>query len=383
MASLASLAALLLTSCGGDGEAEDATSPDYPVGDISTVVGTGDSGSGGDGGPAIAAQIYAPSGVAVDGHGNIYVSGDNLVRRVDGGTGVITAVAGTGSPGYDADGVDAKGALLDVPEGIAVDSQGNIYIADTDNQRIRKIDATTGVITTVAGGIEVTSDLRLQGYTGDGGPADEAYLSRPVDVVIDSKGNIFIADSDGHRIRRVDAATGEVTTVAGGTTITQQERREGLVGDGRLATEAVLSSPTGVAIDSRGNVYIADSGNQLVRKVDAATGIISSVARGNSPPDGASQDAVKVFGSVAKDVAVDGEDNLYIVADVNVYKLDVDTGEVFVVAGGGSGDLGDGGPATSATLVGPHAVAVMPDGSFLVAELTSNRIRQVTAPIAR
>ena len=124
-------------------------------------------------------------------------------------------------------------------------------------------------------------------------------------------------------------------------------------------------------------------GNQLVRKVDAATGIISSVARGNSPPDGASQDAVKVFGSVAKDVAVDGEDNLYIVADVNVYKLDVATGEVFVVAGGGSGDLGDGGPATSATLVGPHAVAVMPDGSFLVAELTSNRIRQVTAPIAR
>ena len=383
VAMLALGVSILLTSCGGDNESDAETAPDYPVGNISTVAGTGVSGSDGDGGPATTAQIYAPSGVAVDGEGNVYVSGDYRVRRVDEASGVITTVAGTGSPGYGGDGVDAVGAQLDVPEGIAVDSQGNLYIADTDNQRIRRVDASTGIITTVAGGIKVTSEMRLQGYTGDDGPAMEAYIPRPVGIAIDADGNIYIADRDANSVRRVDAASGEITTVAGGTTITQEQGDEGFIRDGELATSAFLDKPSGVAVDSRGNVYIADSGNLVVRKVDASTGIITSVARGDNPPEGASKTAAKVFTFVPRNVAVDSEDNLYIVADVGIYKLDVATGESITVAGGGSGDLGDGGPATSATLAGPNAVAVKPDGSFLIAELTSNRIREVTAPVPR
>ena len=205
---------------------------DAATGIITTVAGNGVSGYGGDGGPATSASLYQPTGVAVDAAGNVFITdrGNNRVRKVDAATGVITTVAGTGTNGYSGDGGPATGADLAYPTAVAVDAAGDLFIVDLGNSRIRRVDAATGIITTVAGN-------GMQAYGGDGGPATGASLNYPLDVAVDAAGNVFIADYVNHRVRRVDAATGVIATVAG-TGVA------GYGGDGGPAVSAPCPTPT-------------------------------------------------------------------------------------------------------------------------------------------
>jgi trimeric autotransporter adhesin len=221
---------------------------DATTGILTLVAGNGTPGFSGDNGFATNAQLSYPTGVAVDYAGNIYIadSGTNRIRKVT--NGVITTIAGNGTEGYSGDNGPAACAQLDQPGGVAVDSAGDVYIADTYNQRIRKV--TSGVITTVAG-------VGTYGFSGDNGPAVGAELSFPDDISVDSAGNLYIADELNNRIRKV--TKGGITTVAGNGTA-------GFGGDSGPATNAQLNSPTGVAVDSAGNIYIADSDNNRIRR---------------------------------------------------------------------------------------------------------------------
>lgn len=233
---------------------------------ITTVAGNGTAASSGDGGLATNAAIHLPWGLAVDAAGNIYFAEriDNRVRRVD-PAGIITTIAGTGTPGYSGDGGPASRAQIYNPFGLATDSVGNLYIADTANKRIRMVKP-DGTITTVAGN-------GLPSESGDGGLATSAQISTPTAVGVDSVGNIYI--TEGNRVRKVTAG-GIITTFAG-------TGAPGATGDGGLATSATLQGPQGVTVDGTGNVYIGDTSNNRIRKVDTA-GIITSIAGAHPGP---------------------------------------------------------------------------------------------------
>ena len=332
------------------------------TGTITTFAGTGERGFGGDGGPAIQAQLDAPTGVAVDGAGNLYIADRNnsRIRKVD-SIGTITTIAGGG--GFGEDGGPAIQARLSLPYSVAVDGAGNLYIADQYNNRIRRVDS-TGTITTIAG----TGEL---GFGGDGGPATQARLFLPYGVAVDGAGNLYIADQYNHRIRKVDS-TGTITTIAG-----TGERRFG--GDGGPAIQAQLDEPTGVVVDGAGNLYIADLANHRIRKVDS-TGTITTIAgtgeQGFGGNDGPASQA-HLFFPIA--VAVDGAGTLYI-ADVGNHRIrKVDsTGTITTFAGTGErGFGGDGGPAIQAQLAAPSGVAVDEEGNLYIADQYNNRIRRV------
>jgi hypothetical protein len=217
------------------------------TGIITTVAGTGTAGFSGDGRPATSARLDGPEFLAVDTAGNLYIAdfGNDRVRKVAAATGIITTVAGTGTGGFSGDGGPATSAQINGPEGLAVDITGNLFIADSYNDRIRKVAAATGIITTVAG-------TGTPGFSGDGGPATSAHLSEPVGIAVDSLGNIFICDSDNHRVRKVAASTGIITTVAGNAQFREDP------GDNGPATSALLAIPVSVAVDTSGNLYISD-----------------------------------------------------------------------------------------------------------------------------
>ena len=241
-------------------------------GSTTTVLaGTGTCGSAsGDGGLATSAALSDPLKVALDGAGDIYIVDDRSenVRRIDALSGIITTVAGTsGTVGYTADGGLAVDAALDEPQAIALDSVGNLYIAEAGSQLVRKVDALSGILTTVAGNYQAG----VAGYTGDGGPATSAQLNYPDALAVDGAGNILIADDGNNAIRKVTATTGIITTIAGTGTA-------GYSGDGGPGPSAMIDDPEGVSVDAAGNAYIADSSNRLVRRVDAITGIITTVA---------------------------------------------------------------------------------------------------------
>ena len=333
------------------------------AGVIATAAGTGERGYGGDGGTAVRAQLDSPSGAAADGAGNLYIidSGNHRIRKMD-AAGVITTAAGPGDAG---DGGTAVQVQLRYPPGVAADGAGNLYIADSSNHRVRKVDA-AGVITTAAGTGE-------RGYGGDGGAADQARLDSPSGVAADGAGNLYIADSGNNRVRRVNAA-GVIAAVAG-------TGERGYGGDGGAADQARLSSPAGVAVDGAGNLYIADSGNYSVRKVDTA-GVIATVAgtgESGSAPDGGS--AIQTPLRSPSGVAADGAGNLYI-ADENDYRVrKVDAaGVITTVAGTGErGYAGDGGAATAAQLDSPASVAADEAGNLYIADTYNQRIRRVDA----
>ncbi len=228
-------------------------------GTITTVAGTGWPGFSGDGGPATKAELYAPIAVAVDREGNLYISDSNnyRIRKVD-KDGIITTIAGTGKSGYFGDGGPATSAQLTEPGGIAFDAKGNLYL--TDYKSVRKIDR-SGTITTVAG-------TGQAGFSGDGGPASEAKL-RAYDLALDRKGNLYISDTENNRVRKVDK-DGIITTVAG-------SGKRGYSGDGGPATKAALKDPWGIAVDEEGNVFFSDHHNSVVRKIDK-NGTITTVA---------------------------------------------------------------------------------------------------------
>jgi sugar lactone lactonase YvrE len=339
---------------------------------ITTEAGNGTAGFSGDGGPATNASLVGPSGLAVDGAGNVFIAdqSNQRIRRVD-TAGITTTVAGDGTLGFSGDGTSAVTASLGSPLRIAVDSAGNLFIADLINQRVRKVDGATGVITTVAGNGST-------GFSGDGGPATSAALSNPSGLAIDSDGNLFIADQSNQRIRRVDAATGVITTVAG-----SGDQLPAFSGDGGPATSARLANPYDVAVDGGGNLFIADLANQRVRKVDAATGNITTVA-GNGSAGFSGDGGAATSASLAdpRGVALDTDGNLFIADQSNqrVRKVDAATGIIDTVAGSHDEPAfgGDGGPATSAKLADPFHVAVDGAGNLLIADFSNDRVRLVT-----
>jgi uncharacterized protein (TIGR03437 family) len=341
---------------------------------ITTVAGNGNGGLAGEGGPATSASLTAPVGVAVDAAGNIFIAdtGNERIRRVS-GSGIITTVAGGG---FSGDGGPATSAALG-PTAVAVDSSGNLFIADGGNNRIRKVSA-SGIITTVAG-------TGARGFSGDGGPATSETLSLVCcggAVALDSSGNLFIADGGNNRIRKV-SASGIITTVAG-------NGKGGFSGDGGLATSASLSLPIGVAVDANGNIFVADWGNNRIRKV-SASGVITTVA-GNgalSPPylgagtfsgDGGPATAAGL--NRPNGIAADASGELFIADSGNERIREVSaSGIISTVAGNGSLSFsGDGAAATSASLnlYGGGAVAVDASGNFFIADTGNNRIREVS-----
>ncbi len=307
-------------------------------------------------------------GVALDASDNLYIAdwNNHRIRKVDAATGFISTVAGTGTSGFSGDGAAATAAQLNSPHGVAVDASGNLFIADTYNQRIRKVDAVTKNISTVAGN-------GTAGFGGDGAAATAAQLNWPDDVAVDASGNLFIADTDNRRIRKV-GTDGNISTVAG-------TGRSGFSGDGAAATAAQLYRPYGVALDASDNLYIADTYNNRIRKVDAATGNISTVAGdGTSGFSGDDGPAVQAQLSRPYGVALDSSGNLFIADRSNtlVRKVDAATGFISTVAGDGtSGFGGDGGAATAARLSWPEDVAVDASGNLFIADTSNNRIRKV------
>jgi len=315
---------------------------------ITTVAGNGAAGFSGDGGPATSAQLYGPGGITVDGHDNLFFTDNrNLrIRKID-SAGIISTAA-TSSP-------------LDNPWDVTVDSIGNLYVADS--QRIRKVDS-AGIITTVAG-------TGVAGFSGDGGPAISAQFNMPIGIIIDSTGNLFIADYVNQRIRKVDSA-GIITTVAG-TGVA------GFSGDGGPATSAQLYSPTGLAIDGIGNLFICEQENHRVRKVDSAGVITTVVGTGDAGFSGDGGSATSAQVNYPVSVVFDRIGNLYIAdqGGQRIRKVD-NVGIITTIAGTGDpGFSGDGGPATSAQLQLPGDVAFDSAGNLFIADYLNNRIRRV------
>jgi trimeric autotransporter adhesin len=282
------------------------------TGNITTVAGTGAYGYNGDGIAATKSNLDSMTGVAVDGSGNIYIvdTGNQRIRKVTVSTGIITTIAGTGVAGDDGDGIAATRARVRTPYGVAVDGSGNIYIADTGNQRIRKVTVSTGIITAVAG-------TGAYGYNGDGIAATSADLQLPMGVAVDGSGNIYIADTGNQRIRKVTVSTGIITTIAGTGVF-------GYNGDGIAATSADLQLPIGVAVDRSGNIYIADVNNSRVRKITVSTGIITTLAGTGSygySSDGINAITAAVYDLFG--IAVDGSDNVYFTDYDRVKKLTI------------------------------------------------------------
>ena len=227
------------------------------TGALSVIVGNaaGVSGFSGDNGQATNAKLNLPSGMAMDPSGNLFIAdtGNQRIRRVDASTGIITTVAGTGNAGYTGDGGLAAVAQLSHPAAVATDSQGNLFIADSANAAIRKVDVHTGLISTVAG-------TGIVGFSGDNSAAVAAKLNQPLGITVDAHDNLFITDTGNQRIREVASNTGVISTIAGGN-------NQGYSGDGGPSSTATLNQPYATAIDASGNLYIADSGNGVIRKV--------------------------------------------------------------------------------------------------------------------
>lgn len=325
----------------------------------------------GDGGPAKAAILNWPSGVAIDGNGNIYVAERraNRIRKIEAASGIISTITGNGSRGFGGDGGPANKAVISIPELIAVDAAGNLYFTDRGNYRIRCVDAQSGIINTVAGNGEY-------GYSGDGGPATAAGISAPFGVLVGTNGNLFIADTENHVIRRVNAESGIIETVAG-------SGEKGFGGDGGPALKAQMNRPHNFAIDAAGNLFIGDSQNQRIRFVDKNSGIISTLY-------GSGEQGISKDGIPAKDAAFfyfgsllfDRQDNLIIAGwvDNRIRRIDRASGIISTMAGTGEeGFAGDGGPATAAQIRSPYGMALDSQGNLYFAEAENHRIRRIDA----
>jgi gliding motility-associated-like protein len=343
---------------------------------IETIAGTGVANFWGEDGIVALNTPISAFDVAVDKSGNIFVSGasfDYRVRKIDHLTGIITTIAGNGTQGFSGDGGLATSAQLNEPRGITLDKFGNLFIADYWNNRVRRVDAITGIITTVAGN-------GAQDYAGDGGLATTASIYTPNDVAVDNSGNLYIADLNNNCVRKVMKANGIISTVAGiGKTFF------GFSDDGSLATSAVVPTPFAIAVDKQSNIYIADWFNNRVRKVTASTGIISTIAGngelGNAGDGGLAVNA-QLYGP--QTVEVDTVGNVYITEQVNefinakVRSVNHETGIISSIVGNGKlGHSGDGGPAEQAELSWGDHVAFDKQGNMYLADLYY--IRKITS----
>lgn len=354
------------------------------AGIINTVAGNGTGGFSGDGGQATSAEMWYPSAVAVDKNGNIYVADSvNLrIRELNVSTGTISTVAGDGSYPSSCDdsgtgnGGPATSAAIN-PNGVAVDATGDIYIADLSCSSIREVNVSTGTITRVAGG-------NGDGYSGDGGPATSAAIGEPYAVAVGPSGDLYIADYDNCVVRKVTASTGDISTIAGTGTCWS------FSGSGIAATSADMSYLTGVAVDASGNVYIVDNGNFLVYKVSASTGVISLVAGNLDGEFGCGGDGGPATSAELQEpygVTVDSYGNIYITDNndynspcSNVREVSAATGDISTVVGGvSSGYSGDGGPASSSEVADPEGLAVDNLDNLYIADWANNVVRVVGA----
>ncbi|MBZ5579046.1 MAG: SMP-30/gluconolactonase/LRE family protein [Acidobacteriia bacterium] len=334
-------------------------------GTLTLIAGNSRQGFAGDGGPAIQAQFNAPQGLAVDAAGDVFIAdtGNNRVREVT-ADGVIHTVAGSGISGFYGSGGPATQAQLAAPAGVAVDKSGILYIADTGNHSIRKVTS-DGVISQVAGN-------SYPGPAQDGGTAVYSNLFAPEDVAVDSKGVVYIADTGNAKIRIVDS-NGNIQGVAGNGAI-------GIAGDSGAATSASLDIPYAVTVDASGNFYIADYGNDRIRMV-TSKGIITTVV-GNGligfSSDGSTATTASL--NLPTGVAVDSSGNVYIADQWNLRVRKLSSGKISTVAGNGTQSYsGDGGPAALAQLNGPQGIAKDPSGNLYISDTRNAVIRKISA----
>lgn len=331
------------------------------AGVITTLAGTASSGFSGDGGAATSAQLSAPVGVGVDSSGTVYAGELNnfRVRKISGG--VISTLAGVGSRLYGGDGGQALSAQFAVPDSIVRDSAGNIYIADISDNRIRKISA-TGIVTTLAG-------TGVAGFGGDGGPASSARVNSPLGMALDSAGHLYFSDAGNGRIRKIDTS-GIITTVTGTGT-------HGFSGDGGPATSAQIFSASAVLVDPQDNLYIADTGNRRIRKIDTG-GVITTLAGSGVSGFTVSASAASAQFSQLVALAIDSTGSLYVVDADNQVVQKIAAGVVSTVAGTGIGGFsGDGGSATSAMLDTPLSVLVDAADNLYISDAGNQRVRRV------
>ena len=340
---------------------------------INTIAGKDSSGYSGDGGLATNAKLYAPYAIAIDVTDNIYVVDgyNHAIRKIASATNIITTIAGNGIAGFSGDDSLAKDAKLFAPEGICIDKNGDIYISDGLNYRLRKINVSTGIISTIAGN-------GLDGYVGDNGLATEAQIGMPVGICVDNSLNIYFADALNHVVRKIDGNTGIITTIAG-------KGYSFYSGDGGPANQATLNNPSGLELDRNGDLIIMDTHNFAVRKVIMSSGIISTLA-GNGTPGfsgdgGLATDAIL---SSVTNLCIDAQNNLYISDQGNgaIRKIDVSTGIISRVAGTGTpGFSGDGGPALDAQIFSSD-VKLDSHGNMIIDDYQNNRIRRVSSSVA-
>jgi len=336
---------------------------------ITTAVGTGDKGFAGDGSSAMAALLNGPFDVAFDGAMNLYFSDtfNHSIRRVDARTGVITTVTGNGEAGYSGDGGPATSAALNEPYGIVLDRAGNLFIADRLNRRVRRVDAASGIVTTLAGTGEAA-------YSGDGGPAAEAGLAEPNGLALDAEeSRLYVADVADHRVRVIDLHTGSINIFAG----TGKAEHNG---DGGPARDAGIFGARAVKLGPDGTAYILERQGSSLRAVDPKTGIVRTVAgtgaRGYSGDGGPALAAVF---DAPKEMAIDRDGSVLIVDTENhaIRRFDPRAGTVTAVAGGRQGSGGDGRPALHAGLDRPHGAVVGPDGAIYIGDTNNHRIRKL------
>jgi sugar lactone lactonase YvrE len=341
---------------------------------ITTVAGSNTRGysDSNEGNPAVTALLAYPHDVVVDKEGNLYIADtyNHRVRKVN-TQGIITTVAGDGNEGYGGDGGPAIAAKFNNPEGLAIDSKGNLYIADRDNHRIRKVD-TRGIVTTVAGNGN-------EGYSGDEGFAVAAKLNDPTGIAIDNTGNVYIADMDNHRIRKIDS-DGVITTVVGNGNARYS-------GDGELATVAELNSPHDVTIDKEGNFYITDTRNHRIRKVNVNSIITTIAGNGNEGYSGDEGPAIAAKLNDPESIVVDSKGNLYI-ADMDnhrIRQINNTLGVIRTVAGDGHEGYSEGDSAITSALNDPEGIGIDGKDNLYIADTQNHRIRKlaITGPDIR
>lgn len=330
------------------------------------VVGTGASGYSGDGGPATKAQLKVPAGLTFDSKGNLYIADreNHRVRKVS-RKGIITTVAGNGTAGFSGDGGRATQASLNLPSGLVVDTKGNLYISDRSNNRVRMVNS-RGIIKTIAGNGN-------DGYHGDNMPALKATLDKPFGLALDKNNNLYIADRGNNRIRKIDSS-GLISTVAG-------DGGFYFIGDNGPAYRASIAGPTDVAVDDKGNIYIADRNNNRVRKVDTLGMIHTIMGTGQRDYNGDSELARETNLHLPFGVALDKNGDLLVIdrSHYRIRKLVMKGNKVTTLAGNGVKQFGgDGGPAQGAKLEFPHGIDVDSKDNVVFADKANYRIRKIT-----
>ena len=339
---------------------------------ITTVAGNGEVGYSGDAGPAIEAALNNPFDVVFDVAGNLIFTDtfSHCIRRVDAASGVITTIAGTTEVGYSGDGGPAMAVRFNEPYGMATDGSGALYVADRLNAVVRRIDATSGIVTRFAGTGE-------KGFGGDGGPADRAGMVEPNGLAFSRDcSRLYIADVSDNRVRVVDMASGTISTFAGTGAAAHD-------GDGGPAIAAGVFGARAVGVrPSDGAVYVMERQGSCLRLVEPEGGAISTVS--STGETGYGGDGGPIAAAIydrPKEMTVDGDGDVLVVDTENhvIRLIDWAAGQVTTIAGTGqSGFNGDDIPATQATLGRPHGVAIGPDGSFYIGDTENHRIRKVS-----